>query len=244
MNGSACRLVRMLSRPKMRHEPGQAGRGQAVVARRGRGEPQRGQVDQAAPVGAAQLVVVAVAAGAPRRSTASRFGACRLVAASCARPVDRQSPSTGRARTAARPARCSTRRRAPGARSKVRPCSSTCRARWWSRSVSRRNGSRWYPSTQPVRLDAVVVAALLGQGVLDLEQVGEVAADVDPDGQVGRLLGVVEDGQLLSKPRRWCVAGRPRPPRRCTRCRCRGPGRTAPRSTAGRRLTAGSAAGR
>ena len=43
----------------------------------------------------------------------------------------------------------------------------------------------------------LAIGTLLGQRVLDLEQVGEVARGVDPDLQPDRLLVVVEDGQML-----------------------------------------------
>jgi hypothetical protein len=45
-----------------------------------------------------------------------------------------------------------------------------------------------------------VVLALLHQGVLDLEQVGEVSTGVDADEQVDRLVVVVEEGQFLAEP--------------------------------------------
>ena len=49
-------------------------------------------------------------------------------------------------------------------------------------------------------LDARGVGALLLQRVLHLEQVGEVAAGLDANGEVDRLVRVVEDRQLLVEP--------------------------------------------
>ena len=52
---------------------------------------------------------------------------------------------------------------------------------------------------QTVAFDEVLVRALLLQRVLDLEQIGEVAAGLDPDLHVDRLLVVVQDRQLLAE---------------------------------------------
>ena len=54
-------------------------------------------------------------------------------------------------------------------------------------------------------VDPRVVRAHLGQGVLDLEQVGEVARGLEADGEVGRLVAVADDRQLLVE----AVADRP-----------------------------------
>ena len=53
------------------------------------------------------------------------------------------------------------------------------------------------PEHEAFLVDLRVVAPLLDQGVLDLEQVGEVAGGIDANGQVGRLLVVVQDRELL-----------------------------------------------
>src|SRR5262249_25099950 len=52
---------------------------------------------------------------------------------------------------------------------------------------------------QPTVLDPGRVLSLLLERVLDLEEVGEVAAGLDADGQVDRLLVVVQDRQLLGE---------------------------------------------
>ncbi len=89
-------------------------------------------------------------------------------------------------------------------------------------------------------LDPGHVLPLLGERVLDLEEVGEVAAGLDPDGQVDRLVLVVQDRQLLVEPvARPRAGGSPRASRPRRRFPCRARGRSAPRSSGDRRPRAG-----
>ena len=64
-------------------------------------------------------------------------------------------------------------------------------------TVSRRNVSRCVDETELAALDRARVRPDLLEGVLDLEQVGEVAIGVDADREVDGLVGVVEDRQLF-----------------------------------------------
>ena len=60
VNGSACRLVKMLSRPNMVMNHGRPAAGRLRPAGDGRREPQRREVDEAAPVGRLERVLVAL----------------------------------------------------------------------------------------------------------------------------------------------------------------------------------------
>ena len=90
----------------------------------------------------------------------------------------------------------SIRRAARSGRRTSSPCRRTVPASSPRRS-SRGGTSRAGTRAEPPVLDPRRVRALLLQRVLDLEQVGEVAAGLEPDGEVDRLVVVVQDRQLL-----------------------------------------------
>jgi hypothetical protein len=82
----------------------------------------------------------------------------------------------------------------------VRPSASTFAFAVEVIVVVRRYVSRSYTNSRAPPADARAVRALLLQRVLDLEEVGKVAARLDAGGERDRLRVVVEDRELFQEP--------------------------------------------
>ena len=127
--------------PEHRHEPGQAGRRQALAAGHWRREAQRGEIDQAAVVGRLERRPSRTRDAAPRRSSDRGSSACpgreRLGLA-----VALVRTASDEALRRRRRGRSSTRRAARSWISKVRPFSSISAGVDELMIVSRRNVSR------------------------------------------------------------------------------------------------------
>ena len=82
----------------------------------------------------------------------------------------------------------------------VRPFSSIAAGADAEIVVIRANVSRSYTRCRPSSSIRLRVRPLLLQCVLDLEQVREVRVRIDPYGELDRLLGVVQDRELLVEP--------------------------------------------
>ena len=180
-----------------RHEPGQPGRRQVVAGQRHRREPQRRQVHEAALVRPLERVPVAGQRGS-------------LVEPLLQAPLHDGQRVLGVPLVLGR-GDAESRGAAPGRHVQVgRPLAVRLHVDAERQAVlvhgagrGRRHpglahvGLTLVPEHQAAVVDPRVVLALLLQGVLDLEQVGEVRACLDAHVEVDRLLVVVEDRELL-----------------------------------------------
>ena len=173
---------------------GRPAAGSALTAGDRRGEPQRREVDEAPPIRGLERIPVAldarrVADPALEVSPHARLDALRILwlewrlsrAETLGHHGDVRAPLAVRRHLhrERQPLGIEPRRRASGDRGR-------------SRERAALVAERELPSLHLGR-----VAALLAQGVLHLEEVGEVAARVDANGERDGLVGVVQDRQLL-----------------------------------------------
>ena len=174
VNGSACRLVKMLSRPNIVMNHGRPAAGRLcppAVSGENRSAARSTRLRRYVALERRPSRTRARGACASQRSR-SRLHVTRLRASARRAPVAAPASSV-RSTTSSigRPAR----RAARSATLKVRPFSSNLAGAVAEIVVSRVNVSRSYPSTERATLDPRGVPALLLERVLDLEQVGEVA---------------------------------------------------------------------
>lgn len=194
MNGSACRLVKMLSLPNIVMNHGSSRSRKAVASRDRRRESQSGEIDQAAAVGRFERLRVALDARSlfdpplevalhrkPSRPRSSGLR-CRLADTELERDnvelglplavrldldLERQAALVDSGGLARRDSRRATKHLPLVPENEL-------------------------PSTNPSG-----VRPLLLERVLDLEEVGEVGAGLNPNGQVHWFVGVVQDRQVL-----------------------------------------------
>ena len=245
VNGSAWRLVKMLSRPNivMNHGSPAAGRlrPRRSAARSGARRGRRGCAGRSPSAS---------------RQSHSRRGASVEPASRGSAPCSAE-PGVRRVRTSAARTSRRHRPRVTTSRSVVHaPCGSIVTRERQALLVDLRRSRRGDRRLAPERLALVAEHAggrfstrveyvpFFFERVLDLEEVGEVAAGLDPHGRASTgFLVVVQDRQLLveavARPR---AGGSRTASRRCIPCRCPGPGRSASRSTGDRRPRARSAA--
>src|SRR5262245_31906655 len=177
-----------------RHEPGQTRGRQAPASRDRRREPQRGQVDEAAAVRPLQRLPVALDPRRAREPTVE-VRLHRLPAPTLRLNLHLTEPrhlgydvEVGRPLAVPRDFQVECQ--------PVRIHLGPLAARDQGRALVR---SALVAKPQRAFHGAARVAALLLEGVLDLEQVGEVAGGLDPHAQPNRLVAVVEDRQRLAK---------------------------------------------
>ena len=192
----------MLSRPNIVMNHGSPAAGSAPAAGDRRREAQRREIDEAAPVRRLQVRPSRTRRAARRRASGRGSAASADAPRSGSIALHRRLPGA-ELRGDDVDVASSTRRAAGSGRVNVRPSSSHARGRRRGDLGRARERAAVVAERRACRSARFArVRALLLERVLDLEEVGEVAAGVEAHVEVHGLVRVVQDRQLLVEARR------------------------------------------